>query len=1363
MEVRRVTKNRNDERSICVARQMKTSFIGLLTFLLVMGLLPPTALALSPAYEINGSGSPWQDATLAADGDTLIITTADSPLAPVRIHATAPEGSTVTIKGQAGTTYANVYLEIDEAITLNLENLKISAPAGDSFNGLSFTKQNSPKSITVNVTGDNLIEGFNGISSISNHQLTIAGSGTLVANGRASTTATTDSGHGIYVQSDGTGVTTPGAKLTLDGSVTLKVYGGDAVAGSGGSGIFLDWGNMLVKGGTLEATGGKTNGDRTGQSTGSGVTRRGGYGINLKGWGFPQPAGVLTIEGGQVTTSGGEALATNANGDYYEGGRGIIADTSVSITGGTVTTTGGKSATEKGGDGLFAPTLSISGAAATVTSTGGAAGGEGGLGLYVTNDVTIDAATVTASGGVGRSSQYGIYSPSGSVAISNGAHVKATGGNASPTGTSGGIGLRAGVNVTVTGSFLTAAGGDGLNTGASGEPGIRAVGNITFTGSELTITGGNGHVNGSHGVFSDSGDITVDSASKLSSVGGNGQTGVGGVGLRAFGGGNGMKVQLEGGSNDIYVRGGIGSAAQRESIRGKDILIGTGNIGPIVMEGGTPRSIKNKTVGDDVYLLKATTNPVAAAVVSAAITGPLAGSYTYRSPARTDGIAYLWLPAGAWTAAATGYVSQSPTVTADDAATTVLALMLPEATPTAVIDYINEQLTGLTPNASYTIGGSTLTADSDGKLPLDSGWLGQTLSIVKKGGSATSDSAAQTLSVPSRPSAPVVSADDESNTITGLALGMEYSLDGGAYVLYTGGNAPDLSGAHTVKVRTAATGASLTGEATTLTFTPNSPVPASGLTIVATDPSGYRNNGRTHISVTPSPASGNRLVYYNFRTGAVTTPFVGDTPTDYTDVPTDGLISAANGDKLGIAELDANGNVVRFGETVAVVLFTSDSDSPPPSTPTTNGGGTGSTAQPVVEVIVLVNGKAESAGKATTTESGGMKTTTIDIDPVKLQAKLDAEGDGAVVTIPVQVAANTIIGQLSGPMLQSMEKRSATLVLATDKGSYTLPAKEIGIASLAAGLGSGSDLTTVRVQITIADAPVATAQSLTSAAQRKGFQVVGSPVTFTVTVSNGAQTAEVKNFTVYVERTISLPAGLERSKITTGIVLESNGSTRHVPTQVLTAGDQYYARIQSLTNSPYAVIWHPLTFADAENHWAKDAVNDMGSRLIVNGVSATAFNPDADITRAEFAAIAVRALGLPEGEGHTAFQDVPDGAWYAGAVQTAAARGLIAGFEDGSYRPDEKITREQALAIIARAASLTGLASKTGAASPAGETETFADLGEASAWAGDSIALAAKSGLLSGRSGGRLEPQSPVTRAETATLIQRLLKLSDLI
>ncbi|WP_166240938.1 S-layer homology domain-containing protein [Paenibacillus turpanensis] len=424
----------------------------------------------------------------------------------------------------------------------------------------------------------------------------------------------------------------------------------------------------------------------------------------------------------------------------------------------------------------------------------------------------------------------------------------------------------------------------------------------------------------------------------------------------------------------------------------------------------------------------------------------------------------------------------------------------------------------------------------------------------------------------------------------------------------------------------------------------------------------------------------------------------------------------------------------------------------PAAVPNTNTG-----------VDVLVNGKAESAGTAETTQVDDKKMITVKIDQQKLEDKLAAEGSGAIVTVPVRAESNIVVGELNGQMVKNMEKQQAKLVIQTNKATYTLPAGQINIDAVSEQIGSAVSLQDIKVQIKIAE-PAADQVKLVQSVSRQGeFEVVVPPMDFTVTGRYDGKTVDVTNFNAYVERTMALPQGVDPSQVTTGVVIEPDGTARHVPTQITMIAGAYYAKINSLTNSIYTVIWHPTSFKDVESHWAKSAVNDMGSRMVINGVGNEEFNPDQDITRAEFAAIIVRGLGLKLDKHSNPFSDVKSTDWYSNVISTAYSHELINGFEDGSFRPMEKITREQAMAIIANAMKITGLKAKLSMEQSGERLNAFADADQLSQWAKAHAADSLQAGIVSGRNGNKLAPTANITRAEVAVLVQRLLQKSELI
>ncbi|WP_084224613.1 Ig-like domain-containing protein [Paenibacillus pectinilyticus] len=414
-------------------------------------------------------------------------------------------------------------------------------------------------------------------------------------------------------------------------------------------------------------------------------------------------------------------------------------------------------------------------------------------------------------------------------------------------------------------------------------------------------------------------------------------------------------------------------------------------------------------------------------------------------------------------------------------------------------------------------------------------------------------------------------------------------------------------------------------------------------------------------------------------------------------------------------------------------------------------------------VDILVNGKVENAGTAKVGKRDNQTEMTVVVDQKKLEEKLAAEGQHAVVTIPISQKFDIVVGELNGQMVKNMEDKQAVLEFKTDHATYTLPARQINIGALSEQVGKLIDLQDIKVRIEIAVPTTDTLKVVEDAASKSQLALAAQPLNFTVRAVYGDKIIEVSKFDVYVERTITIPDEVDPNKITTGVVVEPDGSVRHVPTKVRHINGKYEAQINSLTNSTYAVVWHPLEFSDVANHWAKNAVNDMGSRMVVDGTGNGMFSPDRDITRAEFTAIVVRGLGLKLESGVTPFSDVKTADWYSSAVITAYSYGLISGLDDGTFRPNDTITREQAMVILSKAMEITALKDKLLEQSAEATLRPFEDAVGVSSWAQSSVADSVQAGVVFGRSETLLVPKGYLTRGEVATMMQRLLQKSDLI
>ncbi|SEG64072.1 S-layer homology domain-containing protein, partial [Paenibacillus sp. UNC499MF] len=457
------------------------------------------------------------------------------------------------------------------------------------------------------------------------------------------------------------------------------------------------------------------------------------------------------------------------------------------------------------------------------------------------------------------------------------------------------------------------------------------------------------------------------------------------------------------------------------------------------------------------------------------------------------------------------------------------------------------------------------------------------------------------------------------------------------------------------------------------------------------------------------------------------------------------------------------------------------SNSVTPYAPSSGGGGGGGgstesstptpTTPPVTEVPagdgadILVNGKTERAGTLKSSEVNGQSVLTIIVDPKKLDDKLASEGQHAVVTIPLakDKKADVLIGELTGQMVKAMEQKQAVVKISAGDIIYTIPAEQINVSVLSGQLGNPASLDAIKVRIEVAAPSKETLKIVENSASTGNFTLVAPAVNFAVTGTYGGATVEVSRFNAYVERMIAIPDGVDPGKITTGVVVEADGTVRHVPTRIVNVDGHYFAKINSLTNSTYSVVWHPVEFKDVAGHWAQNAVNDMGSRMVVSGVDTGTFNPDTAITRAEFAAIMVRALGLKQEKASAPFSDVKAADWYSAAVQTAYAHNLIVGFEDGTFRPSDKITREQAMVIMAKAMKTTGLRDKLPSKEAAESLAPYADAAATAEWAKSGVADCLQGAIFAGRTATELAPKASITRAEVAAIVQRLLQKSELI
>ena len=192
-----------------------------------------------------------------------------------------------------------------------------------------------------------------------------------------------------------------------------------------------------------------------------------------------------------------------------------------------------------------------------------------------------------------------------------------------------------------------------------------------------------------------------------------------------------------------------------------------------------------------------------------------------------------------------------------------------------------------------------------------------------------------------------------------------------------------------------------------------------------------------------------------------------------------------------------------------------------------------------------------------------------------------------------------------------------------------------------------------------------------------------------------------------------------------------------------------------------AVTAPGTTFTDVKNHANQAAIEELASRGIINGMGKGTFMPNKTMTRAEFAAIVTRALGLAAKD-TKAFTDVPSGKWYAGFIGTANSYGVVNGVGGGKFNPEGTITRQEAAAMVARAAKLCGLDTTMDAAATRDTLAQFGDYRSAASWAKEPLAFCYSAGILD-QSDLNIEPAKAILRCEIAQMLYNMLTAAELI
>jgi len=503
----------------------------------------------------------------------------------------------------------------------------------------------------------------------------------------------------------------------------------------------------------------------------------------------------------------------------------------------------------------------------------------------------------------------------------------------------------------------------------------------------------------------------------------------------------------------------------------------------------------------------------------------------------------------------------------------------------------------------------------------------------------------------------------------------------------------------------------------------------AGLTVTASNPAGA--NGKTRLSVTEAASGDNTFKYKNFARAAIQLPIIGESiGEDYALLPGDGLVAAANGDGIVIAEVNAADQVVRLGRTTAIVASPQGPD-------TGTGTGPVSAIPPLNKETITIHVENGGAGKesivATTTISrttaadGSKKddvTFTLEQTNKSIEQLKAAGSDRAKIVIP---DPKDEVAELNVTLPKASAERLAAANI--DLEIFTSNVRIVIPNGSMQGLAEDAYFRVVPVKKADErkeiEQRVRTEQTVVAVAGSKAVTVIGRPMKIETNMRSGPVT-------------LVLPlasASMDQSQLDNlSVFIEHSDGTKELVQGEIVAYDADGQQGIRLTVNKFS------TFTIVH----MDGGTQLQHKAYIQGYTDGSFGPDNSITRAEMAAILTRVSGEAEKQAGKVYTDVGASHWANDAIANVTKAGLMEGYPDGSFKPERTMTRAEIAKIVAL--MLTTTPSANG---------SFSDI--SGHWAQSAIELAKAAGILNGYQDGTFRPDQSLTRAETVVMISKLL------
>ncbi|OXM14142.1 Ig-like domain-containing protein [Paenibacillus herberti] len=510
-------------------------------------------------------------------------------------------------------------------------------------------------------------------------------------------------------------------------------------------------------------------------------------------------------------------------------------------------------------------------------------------------------------------------------------------------------------------------------------------------------------------------------------------------------------------------------------------------------------------------------------------------------------------------------------------------------------------------------------------------------------------------------------------------------------------------------------------------------------------------------------------------------------PLDPSAVPTPGQFSVrASGVLIPVSGVSVSGTSVTLQLSTAVGVGQSVTltYSPPSYNPLRLAGGDAAAA---LSAVVISNGTSvpgvgNIGGSGTTAGAGKLTeydvSTSQDVSLAgrvairytvlneKLAAAYQAARGAGMSKVSFKVPDTNKAGIVAIPLVplqQALGSASnASFELQFDNVAVELPLQAIDFDKTASLLNAGG--TTGYLLLSIDTTASSLAGSLQFAMSRSNASLLSGPISVDLSLISGSSTSKTAftGLKRYLTTTIQSAAPVPAAAAS-GVFLDSetNGIS-YTPTKIESSGSGSKITLKHRDGGVFAVVRGSSVLSDVNGHWAKNDINTLTAKGIARPRSSSLFEPKKTITRAEFAEIISRGLGLKGNTaGASSYRDTAGLGTAAAYIGAASAAGIVQG-NGGQFRPHAPVSRQEMAAMIVRAVETAGSAVVLQQQEQNYLTK-FKDRGKIGNWAKTYAAKAVFIGVLNGQKADAFGPASNATRAEAVIMVKRMLLYLNMI